>query len=29
MEKVASIDGTVDPNERQLLDNMKQQYGVS
>jgi len=29
MEKAASIDGTVDPNERQLLDNMKQQYGVS
>lgn len=29
MEKAASIDGTVDPNERQLLDSLKQQYGFN
>lgn len=29
MEKAASIDGNVDPNERALLDNLKQQYGFN
>lgn len=29
MDKAAAIDGTVDPNERQLLDNMKQQYRLN
>ena len=28
MEKAAAIDGNVDPAERQLLDNLKQQYGL-
>jgi len=29
MEKAASIDGTVDPNEKALLNNIKQQYNIN
>lgn len=29
MEKAASIDGNVDPTERQILENIKQQYGLN
>jgi hypothetical protein len=29
MEKAAAIDGNIDPTEQQILDNLKQQYGLN